>query len=398
MQLALTKTMGIQKRLSRELDDTRIELENTRHELAKTRTYIEVQNEEQAELIQLVDELDNTLEDKDETIDNLTHAVKEIKSKQIGLYYPDNDYNHQEYHSPHYDMYHHGPMAFPYYSNYHQGDKHQTSSPELHQPSPNHRFQEYYPILPHSPVVQPDYYTSPSVISDQSLGISPQECSPLESIIHDSSCLTQPDAIADSHPEKRLQDYQTPPHSSPSNITVDSAVVTPGAFDELKAREEIPRDSINYTMNPPLEPSSHSLAKTDSHPEKRSQDDHPPPNPHSSPSNVTVYSLHSENTKNDVSCPAQMAQATAASPKNCMQSDSVQLLDQSPPTGIITKDSPCHAQPDATATQKRLHDAQPPDHNLIPSTAMLERMKNDIQHFRLLGSSSYSRFFQEAFV
>ena len=134
MQLALTKTMGIQKRLLRELDDTRIELENTRHELAKTRTYIEVQNEEQAELIQLVDELDNTLEDRDETIDNLTHAVKEIKSEQIGLYHPDNDYNHQEYHPPHYDMYHHGPMAFPYYSNYHQDNTYQTSSPELHQP------------------------------------------------------------------------------------------------------------------------------------------------------------------------------------------------------------------------------------------------------------------------
>ena len=86
--------------------------------LEEAKTYVEVQNAQEAELLQLVDELNKTIEDRDETIVELTPAVLEIKPEQIGFYQP-NDYHHQwEYYLPHDGTYHHGPVAYPYYPNY----------------------------------------------------------------------------------------------------------------------------------------------------------------------------------------------------------------------------------------------------------------------------------------
>ena len=182
-------------------------------------------------------------------------------------------------------------------------------------PSPNHWFQENYHIPPHPVVQPPDYYSNlPAIVDQPSLHVYP----PVESIIHDSSCFPHPvhDAIAATHPEKRLQDDHdhTPSnlHSSTFNVTDDSL-----------------------------------------HSEKRLQCDHAQPSDPFRPPTAQM-----ENTTNDVSCPT-IVQATAASPEKRLQVDSAHLLDQSPPTGSNIKDLSYLAPqlaPQATAAspEKRL--------------------------------------------
>ena len=236
-----TATLKSYAQATRDLDDTRVqsyyiqtELELLQNELDASKVHIILQDEEHTAQLQLLDELKNDLKVRDEAI----HGLESRLHARDGVYVQQQQWSYPWPPNPCY----HSPSFPPYY------------------PTPNQWSQEYYPTSPHS-VVQPDHYLNSSVISDQSSVISPQVYFPSESIIQDSSNLIQPDAIADSHPEKRLRDDQTSPHLSSSNVIVDSAVVTPGTFDKIKVREELPRDSLDdYTMNP-LEPSSHSLTK-----------------------------------------------------------------------------------------------------------------------------------------
>ena len=117
LDASLTKLMKTQKKLSSELDQTRIELENTRQELDEIKTYVEVQSAEQAEVYQLVDELENTIEDRDVTIAKLTTAVQEIDSKTNGFHQPGSGYQQQWVYYPLHDgTYHCCPVVFPYHS------------------------------------------------------------------------------------------------------------------------------------------------------------------------------------------------------------------------------------------------------------------------------------------
>ena len=54
----------------------RIELENTRQEFEEMKTYVKIQNTEQAELFQLVDELNNAIKERDETVTKLTPTAE----------------------------------------------------------------------------------------------------------------------------------------------------------------------------------------------------------------------------------------------------------------------------------------------------------------------------------
>ena len=74
---------------------TKRELENTRRELDKLKTYVEVQSAELAESYQLVDEYENTIDDRDNTIAKLTTAVQEIDSEKTGFHQSGSDSQQQ---------------------------------------------------------------------------------------------------------------------------------------------------------------------------------------------------------------------------------------------------------------------------------------------------------------
>ena len=91
-------------------------MENTRQELDKIKTYVEVQSAEQAESYQLVDELENTIEDRDNTIAKLTTAVQEIDTEKIESHQPGSDFQQQwAYYPLHDGTYHCWPVVLPYY-------------------------------------------------------------------------------------------------------------------------------------------------------------------------------------------------------------------------------------------------------------------------------------------
>ena len=109
----LTKT---QKHLSSELDKTRIELENTRQELNELKTVVEVQSAELALSNQLVDEHENTIDNRDKTIAKLTTAVQEIDSEKIEFHQSGSDSQQQWVYYPLQDgSYHCCPVVPPYY-------------------------------------------------------------------------------------------------------------------------------------------------------------------------------------------------------------------------------------------------------------------------------------------
>ena len=119
-------------------------------------------------------------------------------------------------------------------------------------------------------------------------------------IIHDSSCFAQldPDAIAASHLEKRLQD-QPPPnsHLSPSNVTVDS-------------HSENTTDDVSCPTR-----MAHATAAS---PEKRLQVDSAHLSDQSPPTGSDIKDL-------SYLTPQLAPQATAASPEKRLQVD-VQLI------------------------------------------------------------------------